>query len=162
MASSQAPNSAVHRTRIKQRGGCVKPEVATVSLARGVFGGDQHARIETEREQLNVGEFPKTLTLCASVRWYHACTWTQTYNCLDLSLNSFSSRPFLLSNSNQYPTHLFLSFLAVQCSYVWIFLFCLRFTLRSDNHVSQVRMPLTNAHVGLIQKKLLSSTSFIL
>ncbi len=39
MASSRAPNSAVHRTCVKQRGSRVKPEVATVSLARGVFGG---------------------------------------------------------------------------------------------------------------------------
>ncbi len=37
----------------------MKPEVATVSLARGVFRGDRRARIETEREQLNAGEFPQ-------------------------------------------------------------------------------------------------------
>jgi hypothetical protein len=38
----------------------VKPEVATVSLARGVFGGDRRTKTETEREQSNAGEFRKT------------------------------------------------------------------------------------------------------
>jgi hypothetical protein len=109
---------------VKERGSCVKPGVATVSLARGVFGGDRHARIETEREQLNPGEFPKTLTPCASVHQYqYACTWTRTYNSLYLSLNRFTLRPFHASNSNQYCTHLFLSFVAVQRSNVRIFLF---------------------------------------
>jgi hypothetical protein len=45
----------------------VKPEVATVSLAQGVFGGERRARIETERAQSNAGEFPKTFPPCASV-----------------------------------------------------------------------------------------------
>ncbi len=128
MASSRVPNSAVHRTPVKQRGSRVKPEMATVSLARGVFGGDRRARIETEREQSNAGEFPKKLKPCASVHQYHAYTWTYS-NSLDLSLNSFSSRPFHASNSNRYRTHFFLSFLAVQRSNVWIFLFYLQFLL---------------------------------
>ncbi len=67
MAVHERQNTAVHRIRVKQRGSRVKPEVATVSLARGVFGGDRCARTETEREQLNAGEFPKTLTPSASV-----------------------------------------------------------------------------------------------
>jgi hypothetical protein len=102
MASSRSPNSAVHQTHLKQSGSRGKPEVATVSLARGIFGGEPRARIETEGEQSNAGEFPKTLTLCASVHIYNACTWTRTYNSLDLSLNSFSLRPFVLQNSNPY------------------------------------------------------------
>ncbi len=96
MASSRPPNSAVPRTRMKQKGSRMKPEVATVSLARGVFGGDRRARIQTGGEQSNPGEFPKMLTPCASVHWYHTRTWTWTYNSLDLLLNSFSSRPFAL------------------------------------------------------------------
>jgi hypothetical protein len=95
MAVHERQNSIVHRTRMKRRGSRVKPEVATVSLARGVFGGDRRTKTETEREQLNAGEFPKTLTPSASVHRYHACPWTQTYNSLYLSLNTFSSRPFL-------------------------------------------------------------------
>ncbi len=50
-----APNSAVHRTRVKQRGSCVKPEVATVSLARGVFRGDQRARIGQNKSNQTPG-----------------------------------------------------------------------------------------------------------
>ncbi len=99
MASSRGPNSAVHWTRVKQRGSRVKPEVATVSLARRVFGGDWRARILTEQEQSNPGEFPKTLMPCASVHRYHACTWTRTYNSLYLLFNSFSLRLFVLQNS---------------------------------------------------------------
>jgi hypothetical protein len=71
MAVNKRQNSAAHQTRVKQRGSRVKPEVATVSLARGVFGGDRRAKIETEREQSNAGEFPKTLTPSASVHQYH-------------------------------------------------------------------------------------------
>jgi hypothetical protein len=123
MASSRAPNSAVHRSHVKQRGSRVKPEVATVSLAQGVFGGERRGRIGTEREQLNAGKFSKRLTRCASVHRYHACTWTRTYNSLNLSLNSFSSRPFRALNSNWYRTHFFLSFLAVQRSNVQMFFF---------------------------------------
>ncbi len=63
---------------------------------KGVFGGDQRARTETEQEQSNAGEFPKTLTPSASVHWYNAYPWTRTYNSLYLSLNTFSLRPFLL------------------------------------------------------------------
>jgi hypothetical protein len=135
MASSRARNSAVHRMRVKQRGSRVKPEVATVSLARGVFGGEGSAPAfdcsrAAAREQSNAGEFPKTLTPCARVHRYHACTWTRTHICnsLDLLLNSFSLRPFMLQNSNPY-THFFLSFLAVQRSTVWIFIFYARIFL---------------------------------
>jgi hypothetical protein len=71
MAVHERQNSAVHRTCVKQRGSRVKPEVATVSLARGVFGGDRCTNTETEREQSNAGEFPKTLTLSASIHRYH-------------------------------------------------------------------------------------------
>ncbi len=74
MASSRAPNSAAHWTRVKQRGSCETPEGSTVSLTRGVFGGDRRARIETEGEPSNPGEFPKTLTPSASVHRYHPCT----------------------------------------------------------------------------------------
>ncbi len=100
MAVHERQNSAVHRTRVKQRWSRGEPEVATVSLARGVFGGDWRTKTETEQEQSNAGEFPKTLTL--SVHWYHAYPWTQTYNSLYLSLNTFSSRPFQPSNLNHY------------------------------------------------------------
>jgi hypothetical protein len=48
--SSRAPKFAVHQTRVKQRGSRKKPEVATVSLARGVFGGGRRTKTETERE----------------------------------------------------------------------------------------------------------------
>jgi hypothetical protein len=95
MAVIERQNSVIHRTRMKQRGSRVKPEVTTVSLARGVFGGDRHTKIETEREQSNAGEFPKTSMPSASVHRYLACPWTRTYNSLYLSLNTFSSRPFL-------------------------------------------------------------------
>ncbi len=64
--------------------------------------GDWRVRIETEREQLNPREFPKTLTPCARVYGYHACPSTRTYNSLNLLLNSFSSRTFVLPNSNPY------------------------------------------------------------
>ncbi len=99
MASSRPPDSAVHQMCLKQRGSRVKPEVATVSLAWGVFGGDQRARTETEREQSNPGGTPKKLTPCASIHGYHACTWTRLYNSLYLLLNCFSLRPFVLQNS---------------------------------------------------------------
>jgi hypothetical protein len=66
MAVLKRQNSAVHRTHVKQRGSCGKPEVATISLARGVFGVDWCTKTETEREQSNAGEFPKTLTPIAS------------------------------------------------------------------------------------------------
>jgi hypothetical protein len=48
-------------------------------------GGDRRARIETEQEQLNPGEFPKTLMPCTSVHRYQACTWTRTYNSISCS-----------------------------------------------------------------------------
>ncbi len=97
MASSWATNSAVHRMRVKQSGSRVKPEVATVSLGQGVFGGDRHARIETEWEQSNPGEFPKMLTPCESVHRYHACTWTRTYKTtLSISRSTVSLRLFAL------------------------------------------------------------------
>jgi hypothetical protein len=105
---SSAQNSAVHRTCVKQRGSRGKPEVATVSLVQGVFGGDQRTKTETEREQWNAGEFPKTLT--PSVHQYHTC------NSLYLSLNTFSLRPFLPSNLNRYRTHFFLS--VQHCSFL--------------------------------------------
>ncbi len=60
MAVHERQNSAVHQTRVKQRGSRVNPEVSTVSLARGVFGGDRRMKTETEREQSNTGEIPKT------------------------------------------------------------------------------------------------------
>ncbi len=72
MAVHERQISAVHRTRVKQTGSRVKPEVATVSLVRGVFGGDRRARTETEREQSNAGEIPKTLTPSTSVHQCHA------------------------------------------------------------------------------------------
>ncbi len=59
MAVHERQYSAVRRTRVKQRGSRVKPEVATVSLAQGVFGGDWRTRTETEREQSNAGNFPE-------------------------------------------------------------------------------------------------------
>jgi hypothetical protein len=101
MAVHERQNSAVHQTRVKQRGSRVKPEVATVSLARGVFAGDRHTRTGTEREQSNAGEFPKALAPNASVHQYHAYPWTRTYNSLYPSLNSFSLRPFY-SFSSEY------------------------------------------------------------
>ncbi len=87
MASSRPPNSAVHRTRVKQRGSCGKPEVATVLLAQGVFGGERHTRKETEGEQSNAEEFPKTLTPCASIHRDHACTWTCSFVHTTLSIS---------------------------------------------------------------------------
>jgi hypothetical protein len=114
MAVLKRQNSAVHEMRVKQRGSHVKPEVATVSLARGVFGGDRRARTETEREQLNAGEFPMTLTPSASVHQYHVYPWTRTYNSLYLSLNTFSSRPFYLFSSEY-------SFMTKYCKFLLFF-----------------------------------------
>ncbi len=71
LTSPWTPNSAVHRSRVKQRESRGKPEVATVSLARGVFRGARHTKTETEREQSNGGEFPKTLTPSASIDITH-------------------------------------------------------------------------------------------
>ncbi len=82
MAVLERQNSAVHPTRVKQLGSRGKPEVANVSLAQGVFGGDRRTMTETESEQLNAGEFPKTLTL--SVHQCHAYPWTRIYNSLYL------------------------------------------------------------------------------
>jgi hypothetical protein len=120
-------NSVVHRTRVKQRKRPVKPEVATVSLARVVFGGDRRMKTETEWEQSNAGEFPKTLTPSASVHQYHACPWTRTYNSLYLLLNTFSLRPFLpvLEQIFIYDQISQISFFFVQRSIVRIFLFLL-------------------------------------
>ncbi len=59
MAVPERQNSAVHQTRVKQRGSRKKPEVATVSLAQEVFGGDRRTKTETERGQSNAGEFPQ-------------------------------------------------------------------------------------------------------
>ncbi len=125
MAVHERQNSVVHRTRVKQRGSRVKPEVATVLLARGVFGGDRRMKTETEREQSNAGEFPKTLTPSASVHWYHAYPWTRTYNSLYLSLNTFSLRP--LFTRSRASIHLWPNiaefFLSSQRLIVRIFLF---------------------------------------
>ncbi len=91
MATSRSPSSAVHR--VKRRGSRVKPEVATVSLTRGVFGGERRARIETEREQSYPGEFPKTLTPCASVHrsisWVHLNLYSQTSIYVLLHIRTF-------------------------------------------------------------------------
>ncbi len=141
MASSRAPNSAVHQTRVKQSGSRVKPEVATVSLARGVFGGGRRAGIETEREQSNAGESPKTLEPCACVHWYQACPWTYN-NSRDLSLNSFSSRLFVLQNSIDIARISFFLFSLYNAQTFKYFFFYLRiwlFTSKSDTHVSQSR-----------------------
>jgi hypothetical protein len=111
MASSRLPNSAVHRTRVKQRGIHVKPEVATVSFARGVFRGERRARIDTEQEQSNAGELPKTLMSCGSIHRYHACTWTHTFvhTTLSISRSTVSLRD-LLCFKIQTCMHAFLSF----------------------------------------------------
>jgi hypothetical protein len=144
MAVHERQNSVVHQTRVKQRGNRVKPEVATVSLARGVFGGDRRTKTETEREQWNAGEFPKTLTPSASIHQYHACPWTWTYN--SLYLKTFSSRPFLpvlerifiydqISQISFFTTldrsNIFFSSLQILIIYIeiwhlffWIFFFC--------------------------------------
>jgi hypothetical protein len=71
VTSPQTPNSAVHRSRVRQRESREEPEVATVSLARGVFGGDRRTKTETEQEQSNGGEFPKMLTPSASIDITH-------------------------------------------------------------------------------------------
>ncbi len=97
--------------------------MATVSLAQGVFGGDRLARIRTEREQLNPGEFPQDVDAEPERTSISCMHLTQTYNSLYLLLNSFSSRPFVLQNLTNIARISFLSFLAVERSNVWIFLF---------------------------------------
>ncbi len=114
MVVLQCQNSAVHQTRVKQRGSRVKPEVATVLLAQGVFRGWPVWETETEREKSKAGESPKMLTPSVSVHQYQAYPCTRAYNSLDLLLNSSPLRPFCASNSTQYCTHLFSFFLAVQ------------------------------------------------
>jgi hypothetical protein len=104
-------NSAVHWTRVKQRGSRVKPEVATISLAWGVFRGEQRGRIETEREQLNAREFPKTLTPltpCASI---HRCTHALelVHTTLSISCSTVSLWDLLCFQIWTH-THAFLSF----------------------------------------------------
>ncbi len=80
--------------------------------AQGVFGDERRTKTETEREQSNAGEFPKTLTP-SKHRIMH--TLNLKYDSLYLLLNTFSSRPFFDSQFyNSYRTHFFLSFLAVQ------------------------------------------------
>ncbi len=125
MASSRAPNSAVHWTHVKQRGRRVKPEVATVSLAWGVFGGDQSARIRTE-QAIEPRGIPQDVDAKRERTWISRIHLTRTYNSLYLSPNSFSLRPFRASKFNQYRMHFFLSFLAVQCTNIRIFFFYLQ------------------------------------
>ncbi len=124
MPSSRAPNSAVHRTRVKQRGSRVKPEVATVSLAWGAFGGgDGRARIKTEQEQLNPGDSPR--------RWRRAQAYIDIMHALELKYTTLSiscSTVFLqgfLRFKFKPILHAFLSFFtfSVQRSNVRIFLF---------------------------------------
>ncbi len=85
--------------------GSQRSEVATVSLARGVFGGERRARIETEREQFNAGDIDAAHkgAFISRMPWN---SYICTYNSLDLLLNSFSSIPFVLQNLNQY-AHIF-------------------------------------------------------
>jgi hypothetical protein len=110
MAVHERQNSAVHQTRMKQRGSRGKPEVATISLARGVVGGDRRVRTRTEREQSNAGEFPKTLTPSASVHPYHAyrslnsniqLSWSLAQQFLFETFSCFKLKPI---------SHAFLSF----------------------------------------------------
>jgi hypothetical protein len=94
-------------------------------LPEGCSGVKRRARIETEQEQSNPGEFPKTLMPCASVHWYHACTWTRTYNSLDLSCSTVSLWD-LSCFKIRTRTHAFLSFFShcttLECSII-LFLF---------------------------------------
>ncbi len=83
--------------------------------ARGYSGVEQRTKTETEREQTNCGEFPKTLT--PSRASISRIPLNSNTNSLYLSLNTFSLRPTVL---NQTPvSHAFLSFffLAVQQLY---------------------------------------------
>jgi hypothetical protein len=113
MASSRSPNSGVHRTRVKQRESRVKPEVATVSLARGVFGGKWRARIDRTNS-------PR--------RWRRAQSYIDITHALELvhtTLSISSSTVslwdlFVLPNYNPYACISF--FLAVQCLII-LFLF---------------------------------------
>ncbi len=94
--------------RVKQRGSRVKPEVATVSLAQGVFGGERRTKTETEREQSNAGEFSNMLTPSASVHRYHACTYSNIQLSLSLA-QQFLFETFLCFKLNPV-SHAFLSF----------------------------------------------------
>ncbi len=81
--------------------------------------------------------FPKTLTRCASVHRFHACTWTRIYNSLDLLLNSFSSRLFFFAlqiQTNIVPISSFLFSLynAWTFEYFFLYLRILLFTSSSD------------------------------
>ncbi len=84
----------------------------------------------------NPGGFPTTLTPSASVYRYHACTWTRTYNSHYLSLNSFSSRLFVLQSSvdiARISFFLFSLYNAQTCKYFFsTYLQILLFTLKSD------------------------------
>jgi hypothetical protein len=113
--SSRAPNSAVHRTRVKQRESRMKPEVATVSLAQGVLGGDRRTRTETEREQSNAGEFPKTLTPCARVHRYIMHTLELEHTTISISRSTLSLRD---------PFYSFLSKYSFMTKYCKFFSFC--------------------------------------
>jgi hypothetical protein len=86
-------------------------DVATISLARGVFGGDRHTKTETEREQLNTREFPKTLT--PSVHQYHACPWTSYVQFSRSLAQHFLFETFLCFKINPV-LHVFLPFFFVQ------------------------------------------------
>ncbi len=108
MASSQAPNSAVHRTRVKQRGSGVKPEVTTVSLAQGVFGGERRARIGQNKSNWTPGNSPR--------RWRRAQAYIDIMHALNsnIQLSPSLAQQFLFQTfcaSKFKPiSHAFLSF----------------------------------------------------
>ncbi len=108
MASSQAPNSAVHRFCVKQRGRRVKPEVATVSLVRGVFGGWPACENKDRTRAIKPRGIPQDVDAERERTLISRVHLTRTYNSLYLLLNSFSLRPFVLQI--QSISHAFLSF----------------------------------------------------
>ncbi len=79
----------------------MKPEVATVSLTQGVFGGDWRTKTETEREQSNAGEFPQDGDAEHEHTLISRIPLNSNINSLYLLLNTFSLRPFY-SFSSEY------------------------------------------------------------
>jgi hypothetical protein len=121
---------------MKKRGSSGKPEVATVSLVRGVFGGDRRTKTEPEREQSNGGEFLKTLTPSASMDITHTLELEIQ---LSLSLaQHFLFETFSCFKLDLYRTRFFLSFsrctmldhFNISFSYLQI----LSFTSKSDRY----------------------------
>jgi hypothetical protein len=89
-----------------------------ITCPRGIRGVTGVQRQRQNESNWTLGNSPR---LTPSVHWYHAYPWTQTYNSLYLSLNTFSLRPLVLQIKPI--LHAFLSFFSRCTTLEYFFLF---------------------------------------